>query len=360
MMSKAPAQRMLCPGNKLLVVFITYVALLSQPQSALTHVGQEPTVSPVCRNGRCGYIDHHGRLAIDLRFEEAWRFTEGLAAVRLGSKWGYVDEKGQVVISAQFTNAGEFSGGLAPVQKVSRWGYIDKAGSMVIEPRFDEAGAFSFGFARVRTGANWIYIDSIGNRSSIDFWGAANFSEGLTPATNGDKVGYVNSQLSWSIQPQFTDGGRFSEGVAPVQVGEKWGYIDQSGHLVIQPRFVKAQSFSEGLAAVAEDVNREGYVNKAGKFVIAPKFRDADAFSEGLAPVIYRGHFVSSAKEHSGLEFVGARWAYINKSGRLVIKLDQRTDYAGPFVQGMAYVRLKGGRYGYIDRQGRYVWRPSI
>lgn len=361
-MSKASLQRLrLYHGSKLLVAFmiLVLVAQLSQLQAAQATIGQGTVLFPVCRNGRCGYIDRHGRLAVGLRFDEARNFTEGLAPVRLGVEWGYVDEKGQIVIAVQFANAGEFSGGLAPVERGFRWGYIDKVGRFVVEPRFDEARPFSFGFAQVRLGTDWFYIDWAGHRSSRDFWGAPNFSEELTPAASEGKVGYVDSQLNWAIKPQFIEAGRFSEGVAPVQVGGKWGYIDRSRSLVILPRFVKAESFSEGLAAVAVDINREGYIDKSGRFAIPPKFGEANAFSEGLAPVIYRGHLVRGAKEHTGLKFVGARWGYIDKSGKLVIRLDQRTDYAGPFTNAIGYVRFKGGSYGYIDTRGRYLWRPS-
>jgi hypothetical protein len=175
----------------------------------------------------------------------------------------------------------------------------------------------------------------------------------------GEKVGYVDSKLSWSIRPQFKDGGRFSNGCAPVKVGEKWGFIDRTGSFVIAPRFLTAESFSEGLAAVGVAINRQGYINKSGRFVIGPTLRDAGAFSEGLAPVIYRGHFVKSPTEHTGFAFVGARWGYINSSGKLVIRLGGQVDYAGPFLNGLAYVRLKDGSYGYIDKQGRYLWYPS-
>lgn len=108
-------------------------------------------------NGRSGYrsartthyIDELGNRLFDLRSGMGLGFSEGLAAVKLGSKWGYVDNRGEVVIAPQFDGALSFSEGLAPVCIGGKWGYIDKAGKRVIEPQFDMAGLFSDGVAIV-------------------------------------------------------------------------------------------------------------------------------------------------------------------------------------------------------------------
>ena len=67
-----------------------------------------------------------------LQFDEAKRFSEGLAAVRIGDektgKWGFIERTGKVVVTPQFDFASKFSEGLAAVRigddKTGRWGYI--------------------------------------------------------------------------------------------------------------------------------------------------------------------------------------------------------------------------------------------
>ena len=49
-------------------------------------------------------------------------------------------------------------------------------------------------------------------------------------------------------------------------------------------------------------------------------------------------------------------WGYINKHGEVVIA--PRFDMAWTFSEGLALVGVED-RYGYIDKQGAYVWEPS-
>ena len=49
------------------------------------------------------------------KFDEAWDFSEGLAAVKIGGKVGFINKAGEIVINPQFDNAGSFSEGLARV-----------------------------------------------------------------------------------------------------------------------------------------------------------------------------------------------------------------------------------------------------
>ena len=79
-----------------------------------------------------------------------------------------------------------------------------------------------------------------------------------------------------------------------------------------------------------------------------------ERFSEGLA----------AAKKGPLAEKLSWRYGYIDKTGALVIQ--PQFDLADPFVGGVASVRFTigvwGGGYdkvGYIDRSGRYIWKPS-
>src|SRR6218665_1119163 len=65
-----------------------------------------------------------------------------LAPVKIDGKWGYIDKSGKIAINPQFDFAWEFQEGLAVIQfgdknGFDKWGYIDKTGEIVIEPQFD-------------------------------------------------------------------------------------------------------------------------------------------------------------------------------------------------------------------------------
>lgn len=57
----------------------------------------EISLHPVQINGKYGYVDESGRVVINLQFDYADLFREGLALVRIGGKWGYIDKTGRVV-----------------------------------------------------------------------------------------------------------------------------------------------------------------------------------------------------------------------------------------------------------------------
>ena len=50
------------------------------------------------------------------------------------------------------------------------------------------------------------------------------------------------------------------------------------------------------------------------------------------------------------------RWGYIDRNGKFVI--NPQFDEAGPFENGLARVKLSR-RTGYIDHSGHYVWNPT-
>ncbi len=65
-------------------------------------------------------------------------FVEGLAWFKLDGKFGFIDRNGKVAIAPQFDVAGSFSNGLAAVIVAGKVGYIDKKGKFAIAPIFNE------------------------------------------------------------------------------------------------------------------------------------------------------------------------------------------------------------------------------
>lgn len=52
------------------------------------------------QDGRYGYIDKSGNVMIDFEFEDAEKFSCGLAPVLIDGLWGFINEDGEVVIGA--------------------------------------------------------------------------------------------------------------------------------------------------------------------------------------------------------------------------------------------------------------------
>lgn len=68
---------------------------------------------------------------------------------------------------------------------------------------------------------------------------------------------------------------------------------------------------------------------------------ELDGFSEGLAPVMK-----------------GGKWGYIDIEGKYVIA--PRFNYAKSFSEGLAAVNIGEGKWGYIDHSGKFVIPPKF
>jgi hypothetical protein len=190
---------------------------------------------------RWGYYDKSGKLAIPGIFHSGvGRFSEGVAAVQPygARKVGYIDKSGAFVIPAQFDPGEPFCEGLAAVRVGSKWGFIRHDGKVVIEPQFDGTGCFSEEYAAVWLQGKAGYIDRTGLVVNVPrFRDAQPFSEGLAAVRcEKGKTGYIDTTGQWAIvatlPPRAMGAGPFSEGVALVDGESGAVYIDRSGKVI--------------------------------------------------------------------------------------------------------------------------------
>ena len=117
------------------------------------------------------------------------------------------------------------------------------------------------------------------------------------------------------------------------------GIIILSGVVLFHPVVVLPQINSAALRPVSRE-GKWGYVNKRWKVMLPLEFDLAGPFSEGLA-YVRRGN----------------KWGYINESGKEVI--NAQFEDAGSFSQDRAAIR-QGGKWGYIDPSGNFVISPRF
>lgn len=349
------------------------LCMASNITKGLSPAGDEP-LFPVEDGGRGGFIDKSGRIAIPLCFDAVGDFSEGLARFERDKKWGYLDKTGTVIIEPKFQWAQEFSEGLARVQLSGsqlgvngKWGFIDKAGAIVIDGRKDPGfgehnnigsdsaeSAFHNGLALVDVDGKNGYIDQAGKVViPPQFTNAYPFSEGLAAATKSSSGnggwGYIDTTGRWVIEPKFQWASSFSGGLAPVDQTNHCGYIDVNGAVVLQPTVLPGETdcatiwgdFVEGFSRWKFG-NKYGFIDRAGRTVIEPRYELAFGFSEGRAAVK-----------------VGNKWGYIDTAGKMVIR-PMPVMRAQDFHHGLAFVSTKDGKYGYINKSGKYVWVPTL
>lgn len=321
---------MIRPRQKL-VVFLLTLLLPSTSWSQGVAQPQGESVGPplfvVTVQGKDGFIDRKGKIVIEPTFEQAYPFTDGLAAVQKQGAWGFIDTKGQVVIEPQFVMVGLFSDGLASFQNkryTDPWGYMDKSGKVVIKPQFDYAEGFRKGIARV------------------GFETTQSKLLGLIADVGGQfKYRFIDRNGKYVPEPSATHYANGKPGeLIPFRKDDLAGYFNAKGEVVIKPQFQVASAFSDGLANVCKD-GLFGYIDTRGDWVISPRFEHPGDFSEGLA----------------GVPLGKEGWGFIDRTGKVVIPAKFAWVLSG-FRHGVAEVAFDSKR-GYINKTGEWVWEPS-
>jgi hypothetical protein len=244
-------------------------------------------MAPVKINEKWGYVNTSGKLVIPAEYKKvnyfcngrAWvtnfagiislldkqgntidlsklgiidyqNFSEGLAAVKIGTTWGFIDVNGNLVIENKYLKVDYFSDGLtwAKLGEV-QIGYMNKKGEMVISSDFLSCDRFDpvSGMARVKSPSGWHYIDKSGKTLEVNTKKYNDFQEGLCRADNNDpellKVGFIKKDGTWAIQPEFDAASDFQNGLSCVRVNKLWGLIDKNGKHIIEPIYNNLEDF---------------------------------------------------------------------------------------------------------------------
>ena len=113
-------------------------------------------------------------------------FSEDLCAIEIEGKWGFINTKGEIAISNLYEYAFDFSEELAGVVLNNKVGYINKMGEVVIPFVFD------------------YFCYEVGDSIENDYYIVkCNFKNGLAAAVIGDKFGYIDKSGIWKVECKY-------------------------------------------------------------------------------------------------------------------------------------------------------------
>ena len=83
------------------------------------------------------FIDKTGAVVIKPQtFEDiAFGFSDGMCAVKQNGKWGYLNRKGEMAIAPQYDTATKFKNGIAQTKVAGKYLWIDKTGKAIWEEK---------------------------------------------------------------------------------------------------------------------------------------------------------------------------------------------------------------------------------
>ncbi|NBV22966.1 MAG: WG repeat-containing protein [Proteobacteria bacterium] len=313
-------------------------------------------------DGKVGYIDSLGQIAIKPKFEFGGYYSEGLTEAGAGGKRYFINLKGDCLSEHEFSTATSFSEGMASVIVQEgmrpRYNYSDANSHLLSKRNFDNCWPFSGGLALVMETERGVERFGLLDRSGHLV--LPPILEGCHPYSRGEIGFSFRDGGKWGIQgidgraivaPKYDDAGMLKDDLCPVCENGQWGVIDSTGSTVIKHRFEGMHSgFSEGLIGV-QSRGLWGFVSRSGEEVVAPNYPWVGSFTEGLSII---------SKDEPWLE--KGKFGVITKTGEILV--DFVHDTIWPFENGLAAfeVRPTDGETsstGYMNRDGKVVWEPT-
>lgn len=243
-----------------------------------------PALIPYRRGKKWGFCDSTKKMVLPTVFDEAYAFSDGLAAVELGDQWGFIDGAGNVVIPVIYASVEPFSKGVARVcldwttsyekdgtvrSVLDAWTCIDTEGKGVAWPAHDDAEdsdggeIFREGLTPVEVDGKWGFMNRQGDMVIPAVYDRAeSFSEGLASVKVNGKWGFIDARQTTKLLSLGDCSGSVSEGLAPVQVNGKRGWVDRNRGMAIPAVYAYVCSFSGGLAQVR--MWERGYIDSKG------------------------------------------------------------------------------------------------
>ncbi|MDO4571161.1 MAG: WG repeat-containing protein [Planctomycetia bacterium] len=343
-------------------------------------------VFPVARDGKIGFIDQTGNLLLPCEYsmytqpemkdpDGEFRFRQA----RMIANDESLEEMDEVNSQHFFCYLPEFRTSpdrIIPILKDGKIGFLHENGTVLVEPRYTGASFFNRGRAWVNdeTG-KYLFLDTTG-KILMDEIEDAGFHGGVKD----------RHEICWGQTTRL----------CPIKKDGKWGCMDWSGKLVIPCRFdeispicdstlvcvyAKEAGDSRLVERVADrngniydytfeyDLDEENFLlrnrqtggcriyNEKKGWVTRQEYRDVGMPSEGL--LYFR-------------DTETGKYGYMDENENVVIPPQFCIAY--DFRNGLALVGMEGeglvmmtdsagfplmGKFGYINKKGEYVWKPS-
>ena len=217
----------------------------------------------------CGYVDadiwkneRKNKFLIEPKYEQAQRFSNGLAAVRIDGKYGYIDISGNVVIAPRFDQAGNFDQGLAVAGEIEigGLGIIAKSGSYVVEPMFSHAVIFDDQNILGVSTKNSAQGSYGSGKYDINGAGVYNLSDGwITEQTYSfERFGDSDLGLIWA-QPPMGKSGTWDDDYGLMRINGSW---------LIEPQYRYVGELKHDRAVVSKRMGHYGAIDQHGREVI--------------------------------------------------------------------------------------------
>lgn len=232
-------------------------------------------VFPVKKEDGWLYVTPDGNKKIDVskpgNCEELGYLSDNIFKARYKGSYGYYNTE-MKEIAGGFDVASSMNEGIGAVCSQGKWRLLDSEGKQIgKEYREIVINVRDMAYQNKRIWVsdeedNYYMINMDGERigdGSVENSKGFTVSEGMAAVEKNGKWGFMDSEGTMVIDPQYEDARSFCNGYAAVEQSGKWGFIDEQGTIVIEPQFVDVRDFSNGNV----------FVKRAGEWELLKLYR---------------------------------------------------------------------------------------
>lgn len=274
-------------------------------------------------------------------------FLENYFPIAQGDKIGYINSSGKITILPEYDEAGRFSEGLAVVSKDEKYGVINKKNERIVNFIYDEISTFENGRAIVLIGEEYKVIDRSGRFiSNLAFKDISRYNANLFVGLLDSLYGFYDNNLNEISSNKYNEVGFLINGSAIVKLDEKFGIIDSLVVEIVSPQFDEIQRLETNYFLYSLS-GKKGILDKKGLKITQPIYDD---ISNSIA-----SNNTVAVKIGGGLN-----WIKMDGSKLVETNLEFYPNALnlGQFSNGYAIIR-KTGKYGLIDEKGKVAFKPS-
>ena len=353
---------------------------------------------PVQVNGKWGYINTTGNVAIPCVYEDAYNFkNEGVAVVKQKGKYGLINKRGEILVPCVKSDydyvplphdgviciyienleetkcidvsgnhlfaisgrVGDFSEGVATITSYKEEGkysigVINKSGEYIIpEGIYSHISAFHYGVAEVSS-------ETTGKRGFINRQGEAvvplkydsfyaSYPSPVACAIIGDKYGYVDIRNGKELYPITLDKksidthylDKYTDNMFIFSIGEDiYIYNLENCKLFRSSRYKDIYHYSDGLCCVSDkNSGKIGFIDKEGKLAIPCVFNEPS--------YVYKFHGNTCAMSN----------IMINRQGNIVREIPKHSGYSHYQYDNGYYTETYDSRTeNLLDNNGNIIY----
>ncbi|PNK60460.1 WG repeat-containing protein [Psychrobacter sp. FDAARGOS_221] len=287
----------------------------------------------LCKDNKCNFINTKGELLLPYWADDVGRFSESMAWIKQEGRYGYIDESGQLAIPFIYSEAEDFEQGRAIVV------YDDN--NLSLAPGWDEAEQWD----------TYGIIDQDNHAIvSFEYQGITRINPNLFYIQKSDGFDFVDSNGNLATTKKFDKivwSSLFDEFFAVKKDG-KWGFINRDFETVIPFEYDKVVEFYDDLAAVKKN-NKFGFIDKDGQTVIPFDYDDANIDIDDWRTRVDRKYRFS---DNMTAVRKASHWGVIDRGNNIIVPFE----YDDVIIESYSQIKATKNGVSYLfDRDGNPV-----